>query len=357
MALIGSLAVNILAKTNKFDKPLKKSRQGLTDFQKSAKGVTSQLKMLGGAALAAVGVAGLGSFVNGQLSAIDNLAKTADKLGLTTERLGGYRYAAELAGVSNEMLDKGIETLSKNISEAARGFGRGQRGLEALNLDAEKLIKLDLDKRIELVGQRISELANDADKVAITKQLFGDPALINAFAGGLGQVADEYERLGLAVNREDARKIEQFNDALTKLSKQVGALGRGVVITASDTAIEAVRGLTVLAENTGLLETKTAKQEAAREADRLRRARGEDTPKLGRQSYYEASVSLLGKFIALATGSGGERMFAGRSPEIEQRQRDLGVWLPRSTQALERIEANTRAGVGGGGITLNESDM
>ncbi len=57
------------------------------------------------------------------LSTADALAKTADKVGLTTEALQELRYAAEQAGVDARTLDMAMQRFSRRVGEAAQGKG------------------------------------------------------------------------------------------------------------------------------------------------------------------------------------------------------------------------------------------
>src|SRR3990172_9608385 len=70
--------------------------------------IGSALFSVQSAILGAVGVGGLGALVKSSIDAGDALAKTADRLGITTQALAGLRYAGDLAGVSAEQLDTSL---------------------------------------------------------------------------------------------------------------------------------------------------------------------------------------------------------------------------------------------------------
>ena len=91
-----------------------------------------------GVAFATAGVAAAAALTKMQMSNIDSLAKTSDKIGVTTEALGGLRHAAELTGVGSDTLDMAMQRLTRRVSEAANGTG------ESVDQGAGGGMKLDL---------------------------------------------------------------------------------------------------------------------------------------------------------------------------------------------------------------------
>ena len=92
---------------------LKSASSGLSRLAKSA--------TLAGVAAGAAAVGGLALLVKATLPAIDNLGKTADSLGLTTEALISLRQGAQLSGVSVEVLDKALLRFNRAAGDAQIG--------------------------------------------------------------------------------------------------------------------------------------------------------------------------------------------------------------------------------------------
>ena len=99
-------------------------------------GVTSGLKKISGAVfnmknalVGAVGTAGFGALIKSSINAGDELAKTADKLGVTTTALAGLRHAAELTGVSTGTMDMAMQRFTRRAAEAAQGTGEAKGSL------------------------------------------------------------------------------------------------------------------------------------------------------------------------------------------------------------------------------------
>lgn len=200
-------------------------------FDKTSKALSSASKgvrKVGGAVLSAktaivglVGAAGFGALIKQGLAAGDSLAKTSDKIGVTTEALAGMRHAAELTGVSTETMDMALQRFTRRASEAAIGTGEAQGALKELGINAEDLVKLPLDKQMEVVADSMSGLSTQSDRVRIAMKLFDSEgvALVNTLGGGseaLREMIAEADHLGLALSRTDTAQIEAANDAFTR---------------------------------------------------------------------------------------------------------------------------------------------
>ncbi len=200
-------------------------------FDKTSKALSSASKgvrKVGGAVLSAktaivglVGAAGFGALIKQGLAAGDSLAKTADKIGVTTEALAGMRHAAELTGVSTETMDMALQRFTRRASEAAIGTGEAQGALKELGINAEDLVKLPLDKQMEVVADAMGGLSTQSDRVRIAMKLFDSEgvALVNTLGGGseaLREMIAEADHLGLALSRTDTAQIEAANDAFTR---------------------------------------------------------------------------------------------------------------------------------------------
>ena len=200
-------------------------------FDKTSKALSSAsagIKKVGGALLSAktaivglVGAAGFGALIKQGLAAGDSLAKTADKIGVTTEALAGMRHAAELTGVSTETMDMALQRFTRRASEAAIGTGEAKGALKELGINAEELVKLPLDVQMEQVADAMGGLSTQSDRVRIAMKLFDSEgvALVNTLGGGseaLREMISEADHLGLALSRTDTAQIEAANDAFTR---------------------------------------------------------------------------------------------------------------------------------------------
>ena len=183
-----------------------------------------------GVALAAVAVGALAVMTRNAFKTIDATAKLAFTLGLATEKLTGYQFAAAISGVSSEQLATAFKRMSKNISDAAdAGLSTAIRAFEDLGLSAEELKKISPDKQFKKIADRLAGMGDQAKKVRVALDLFGRSGLgllklTQEGAAGIEKLQKEAKKLGLTFTEIDAAKIEAANDAITRARSAIQGL-------------------------------------------------------------------------------------------------------------------------------------
>jgi hypothetical protein len=203
-------------------KALDKTKSGFGKATAGLKSLAGKVLNLKTAIIGAVGAGGFGALIKSSIDAGDALAKTADKLGVTTEALAGLRHAAELTGVSTGTMDMAMQRFTRRAAEAAKGTGEAKGALRELGIDAETLTRLPLDEQMNVVADAMQGLDSQADKVRIAMKLFDSEgvALVNTLGGGseaLKAMTAEAEHFGVTLSRTDTAQMEAANDAITRL--------------------------------------------------------------------------------------------------------------------------------------------
>lgn len=199
-----------------------KTKKGFSSVTSRLKKVTGAVFSMKTALVGVAGVTGFGLLVKRSLNATDSLAKTASKIGTTTEALGGLRYAAELTGVATNTMDMALQRFTRRTAEAAMGTGEAKGAIKELGINAQELNKMPLDKRMVVLADAFSEVKNKSDRLRLAFKLFDSEgaALVNTLSGGseaLKKMLGEAKMLGLAMSSSAARGVEDAVDALTKL--------------------------------------------------------------------------------------------------------------------------------------------
>ncbi len=191
---------------------------------KSLGGISSLFKTIAkSAGIAAVATAGIFTLlVKQSLSATDSLAKTARKIGTSTEALARMRYAAELTGVSTSTMDMALQRFTRRTAEAAKGTGEAKGALRELNIDAKAMLRLPLDEQMKELSKAFETVKTPADKVRLAMKLFDSEgvALVNTLGLGkeaLEEMMGEADALGIALSGKAAQGVEDANDAFTRL--------------------------------------------------------------------------------------------------------------------------------------------
>lgn len=234
MARVGKIVAVLTAKTAPFSKGLKKASTRLGKFRAGVGKVARKVAKVG-AALFAGAAAGLTAIVVKNLSAIDTLAKTADKLGIAVGELQKLRLAAELTGVEIKTFDMALQRMTRRVAEAAIGTGEAQGALKDLKLDAAELAKLPLEEQFKRISDALRGVSDRGQQVRLAFKLFDSEgvALVNTLRlgrAGLEAIGAEAEKLGLTLDRVDAAKVEAANDAWTKFKTIMAGVGQRITV-------------------------------------------------------------------------------------------------------------------------------
>lgn len=228
---IGMISFGVQVGTKKLRKGLKKARAMIANFVKSLKRVTIAAAGLG-VALSAVA---LTTFTKSAFTSIDSLAKTADKLGITTEALAGLRLAATETGVAANTLDMALQRMVRRVAEAAQGTGEAKSALKELGLSATALNRLSPDQQFHAIAKAMGKVKNQSDRVRLSMKLFDSEgvALVNTLKlgkSGLDEAAQAARDLGLAVSRESARGVERAIDAWGRFKSALQGIFTSIAI-------------------------------------------------------------------------------------------------------------------------------
>ena len=242
MAKIGSLFVHLGLNTAEFNKNLSKSskrvRRAGRNMRKSFKAVDKSIIRMTGLVAGLAGPAALGALVVSSLKTVDALAKTADKLGLTTEALAGLRFAGEQTGIETRTLDMALQRMTRRMAEAAKGTGEAKEAIKTLGLDAVALAAGSPDEAFRQIAGAMENVTNKSEKLRLAFKLFDSEgvALVNTLSlgtKGLEDMSKEAEALGLAVSRVNAKKIEEANDAITRVKSVLVGVGNTIAVKLS----------------------------------------------------------------------------------------------------------------------------
>jgi hypothetical protein len=169
------------------------------------------------------------------ITEMDDMSKTAQKIGTTVEELSGLQLAAELSGVALESFSGAMAKFSKSIVEASINPNSEQaRFMAAIGIsakDAEGNIK-PLRPLLLEIADAFSAMTDDSIKTATAMSLFGKSGadlipFFNSGRKGIEDLTSRSKELGLVMTTGAAHAAEEFNDNLALL----GATFRGMSLT------------------------------------------------------------------------------------------------------------------------------
>lgn len=332
MAVAGTLAVNIIAQTKKFQDGIKKARTSLAGFTKQTMGARRMLSGFGATMIGLGGTAGFAAFARRQIEVAATLGEVSAKLGVATEDLELMRFAAEQTGSSVQTLDLGLQRMVKRVGQAAAGGGEAAKTFKRLGLDAKTLVELDPAEQFERISAAIRELPTKSDQLRDFASIFDSEAvsLLNMAVRGINSFVRSFNQAGGATASRGVRNAQEFSKAAQEFSRAIGATGRDFVLGITPAALDAVKGLQVIMQNLGPRKPLTAFEETVQAKRGTAPGSDFDVENLRR-----AAATGIGEVIAAgfasdprARGPKGSRMFGGTQGRVPGASNAIvnGVW-------------------------------
>jgi hypothetical protein len=236
-AIVGALRAILGLDTASYEEGAKRAGKSTQNLGDLIKGV------FGGATLARVVERTFDAIAHSFKSAIiqgfqfaDEMGKMAQKVGISVEELSSLKVAADLSDVSMEALSAGLGKLSKNIVAAAQGTGEARQQFDALGIsvrDSAGALKSPIAVLIEL-ADKFKDSADGSVKVAASLALLGKGGkelipLLNEGGQSLRDFAKLAKDMGLIIETDTARKVQDFNDNLKIVSFSMQGIANLVV--------------------------------------------------------------------------------------------------------------------------------
>lgn len=240
-AVIGSLRVNLGMDSAEFHNGAKKAQGALA-------GLSSSIKGFAAGAVAALSFGAVTASIRSAINHMDDLGKTAQKIGIPVEQLSSLEYAAKLADISIEGLQTSVTKFSRSLAEIASG-GKNDAGsaLKAIGVSATDATgKLRPTTAIIAdIAEEFSTMKDGAEKTAIAVALFGRSGaemipLLNGGKKALAEANAEAKAFGIIVSEQSAVAAEQFNDNITRLT----SAGQGLTNQVAEAMLPALVDVT-----------------------------------------------------------------------------------------------------------------
>jgi len=194
-------------------------------MMKSFKGQVQALKApvkIGATAVAGL-TAALFGIAKSTATAYDRVGKFSDRIGISTEALSKYHFAAELSGIRVETMNMAFQRMTRRIAEANKGTGVAVGALKDLGIELVEIAGMEPDKQFEVFARALDKVPGSGERARLAMQLFDSEGvavlqMLKDGSGGLAEMRAEAEKFGRVVTEEGAAKAAEFNDSLTRMS-------------------------------------------------------------------------------------------------------------------------------------------
>jgi hypothetical protein len=196
-----------------------------------------------GAAAAAAGVAIVTGLVKAGLESVAAQAKLAISMDATIDGMRALAIAGDDLGLKTEEVNQGIGMLNQRLGEFQRQGGPGARMLAELGLKLADLAKLDADKRLAAVADRVKALGLSASQAAdLARQLGLRGAewgtLLRQGGDAIRQAREDVDKFGLSISEVDAQQVLKAQNAMENIGRALANVRDQIAIALAPVVAE-----------------------------------------------------------------------------------------------------------------------
>ena len=155
----------------------------------------------------------------------EEMGKSAEKIGLTSEAISGLVYAAKLLDVEQQQLMVGMGKFEKSVYEAIdQPTSIAAKALRKLGLEGPALTDAlrDPQTAMETLSEHFAGMQNDGAKTALAMEIFGRSGkelipMLNAGAEKLRAAREEAKQFGLVTSGPAAEAAEHLSQNTKRL--------------------------------------------------------------------------------------------------------------------------------------------
>lgn len=257
--VIGAAVIEIRADLDRLSKDFKKAqgtaKRSSAAMAKSTGTLNQALAKVGkrilamGAAYATVrGGMQLVSMIKDSLSFADSIGKTADKLGVSTDALQEFRFAAEASGVPIRTLDMGLQRFIRRAQEAQANTGEAKDALAELKIElfevggaARKGEELFADAMDALAGTEVQK------RLRLAFKLFDSEGVaLVVMAERMEALRAKAREMGAVLDEELIRNAEKSKETLDALAIVMKVDMTAALVGLAPHIIQAAKALSIL---------------------------------------------------------------------------------------------------------------
>lgn len=232
----------------------------------SVNSFAEKLSGLGQALTGGLVMGGLVNFTHGLVSAGDYLDKASLRLGISTDQLQEWNFAAERSGISSETMAGGMKLLYKNLAAAGEAGSQQAQDFAALKIKL-KDVEGKAKPMSEIFGELSDKIADSKDptvQAGMAMKFFGKSGmqllpLLKQGRDGTQELIDRFHDLGGGYSKEFANAgaaaadaQSDLNLAMTGAKNAIGVILLPQVAKATNWLADMVAKLTKAAKGTSV---------------------------------------------------------------------------------------------------------
>ncbi|EMS5549948.1 phage tail tape measure protein, partial [Escherichia coli] len=249
---LGTLTLDLIARTAGFASGMSQAERSSAKWRKKiVADVDAVATAFAAASSAAVATAaGVGAYgfnlLKSSSSQIAEAKRLSDALGMSTQALLSWQYAAGKAGVSGEQIADIFKDLGDKIGDAALNkSGEAVDALDALGLSAEKLKWVSPDEQLLAISDALKKIGTTSEKTTILESLGNDLSRMLPLLEQGGEKLRQYmaaaQTFGVAPDDADIEKLVRTNALFEDMASQVDGVKIALATGLADVDLSGVQ--------------------------------------------------------------------------------------------------------------------
>jgi hypothetical protein len=181
------------------------------------------------------------------------LGHLSQQTGISVQNLSVLRYASQQTGIEFEVLTKGFRKLSTGVYEWEHGSAKAAQAFASLNISQRDMKNTggDMYRVMEMVADRFQRMPDGINKSAIATALFGRSGtelipILNQGASGIESFRAEAHALGLVLDEDGIKKMEELHRTVNAMKGSWTGLGLEITSSLADPLEKAANSATKL---------------------------------------------------------------------------------------------------------------
>lgn len=191
--------------------------------------------------------------VNGFMALGDQISKTSQRIGMSTETLGGLKFAAEQCGANFEILTEGIKAFQNQLGAAQMGDEGAIGKLGKIGLNAEDFAGLNNEKQLMKLADHIKNIGDKSEQTRVAMELFGEAGfkLLPFFqegSEGIQKLMEEGGKIGAVLGEDAVNGAVNLCDAMNRLKTSASNISNVFIASLAPSISSILDGLTSFAK-------------------------------------------------------------------------------------------------------------
>ena len=213
--------------------------------QSTLEGIAQKYLTLGGIASTAMGF-----LAGSQASAMVETSKLADRLGMTSQALQSYEFAAKKAGIGSEEFGMLMGRFQAKLGEAAAGSGTAAQSFAQIGLSIDKIKGMKPEDAFRATIDALHALPDQSARSAAAMDLFSREGMkmmgiVQQGGGAFDAARQKLAAMGLTFDDVQTKAIRKATSAISDLKLSMQAAGQAAAIALAPMIQKVAESLTV----------------------------------------------------------------------------------------------------------------